>query len=63
MFLIWSFTADGKALQWAFRGVAVTFAIAGLCLWNYFANTTEVPETPDKEPTGFKSDTTGLHLQ
>jgi hypothetical protein len=29
----------------------------------YFASTTEVPETSDKQPAGFKSDTTDLHLE
>ena len=62
IFLISSFTVDGKNLQWALRAVAAIGAIAGLGISAYFANTTEVPETPDKEPTGFKSDTTSLHL-
>jgi hypothetical protein len=38
-------------------------ALVGIVLSTYFAETTEVPETPDKELTGFKSDTTDLHLE
>jgi hypothetical protein len=63
IFLIWSFTADGKSLQWTLRAVAAIGAIAGLGISAYFANTTEVPQIPDKEPSGFKSGTTSLHLR
>jgi hypothetical protein len=62
-FLGWSFIADGKPLQWTLRGAAAAVALAAIGLSAYFANTNEVPETPDKEPTGFKSDTTDLHLE
>jgi hypothetical protein len=60
---IWSFTVDGKTLQWTLRGVAVLAGVLGLALSVYFAGTTEVPEASDKEPTGFKNDTTSLHLE
>jgi cell division protein FtsW (lipid II flippase) len=64
MFLcIWSFTVDGKTLQWTLRGTAIFAAVVGLGLSAFFANTTEVPETPDKEPTGLKNNTTSLHLE
>jgi hypothetical protein len=61
--LIWSFTVARKTLEWTLRGVAGLCAIAGYGLSAYFANTTEVPETGDKEPTGFKNKTTDLHLE
>jgi hypothetical protein len=60
--LICSFLAEGKHLEWTLRIVAVIVAIAGFVFSVHFANTTEVPETPDKEPTGFKSDITDIHL-
>jgi hypothetical protein len=62
-FLIWSFTVDGKHLQWTLRGIAAIAAIVGIGLSVFFADKTEVPETPDKEPTGFKSDITSIHLE
>ena len=62
-FLIWSFTVEGKTLQWTLRGFAALVAIAGLSLSVYFTNTTEVPEGSDKEPTGFKNDITSIHLE
>jgi hypothetical protein len=62
-FLIWSFTVEGKNMQWSLRGVAIAAGITGLVLSVYFAGSTEVPEESDKEPTGFKNDTTGLHLE
>jgi hypothetical protein len=31
------------------RGVAAFAALAGILLSNHFSDTTEVPETPDKE--------------
>jgi hypothetical protein len=34
-----------------------------MILSRHFANKPEVADTPDKEPTGFKSDLTGIHLQ
>ena len=61
--LVWSFTVEGKTVQWTLRGVAASAALAGILLSTYFSDTTEVPETPDKEPTGFKNDTTDLHLE
>ena len=59
----WSFIVDGKFTQWALRGAAVAAALAGAGLSAHYANTTEVPETPDEEPTGFKSDATDPHLE
>jgi hypothetical protein len=61
--LIWSFTIDGKTLQWTLRGVAALAAFAGVGLSVYFSGSTEVPEKPDKEPTGFKNKSTDLHLE
>ncbi len=61
--LVCSFVVEGKQLQWGLRGVAALAALAGVGLSFYFANTTEVPETPDKEPTGFKGDITSVHLE
>jgi hypothetical protein len=60
---IWSFTVAGKAVEWTLRSVAAFCLIAGYGLSAYFGNTTEVPETSDKEPTGFKNKTTELHLE
>ena len=62
-FLIWSFTVEGKTLQWRLREVAAIVALSGLGLSVYFATTTEVPEISDSEPTGFKKDTTSLNLK
>jgi hypothetical protein len=62
-FLVWSFTVAGRTTQWTLRGMAVFAALAGFALSTHFSDTTEVPETPDKEPTGFKNDTTDLHLE
>jgi hypothetical protein len=61
--LICSFMVEGMHLQWKLRGVAALAVVAGVGLSFYFANTAEVPETADKEPTGFKSDTTSIHLE
>lgn len=61
--LIWSFMVEGRSLEWALRGVAALAAVVGFSLSAYFANTKEISETPDKEPTGFKNDTTGIHLE
>jgi hypothetical protein len=61
--LIWSFTLGGKTLQWTLRCVAITSGLLGLGMSVYFASMTEVPETSDKQPAGFKSDTTDLHLE
>jgi hypothetical protein len=47
--LTWSFTVAGKTVQWTLRGVAAFAALAGILLSNHFSDTTEVPETPDKE--------------
>jgi hypothetical protein len=54
---------EGRSLEWALRGVAALAAVVGFSLSAYFANTKEISETPDKEPTGFKNDTTGIHLE
>jgi hypothetical protein len=62
-FLIWSFAVPGTSLQWTLRAVALVVALAGLGLASYFAGTPEVSEAPAKEPTGFKNDTTSLHLE
>lgn len=62
-FLIWSFTAEGRSLQWTLRGVAALAAIVGIGLSVNFGNPTEVPESPDKEPSGFKNDLTNIHLE
>jgi len=59
----WSFIVDGKTASWTIRGIAVVVMLASIWVSTYFAETTEVPETPDKEPTGFKSDSTDLHLE
>ncbi len=61
--LIWSFTVEDRRLQWTLRGVAIATALAGLVLSVKFAGTTEIPEDPNKEPTGFKNDATNLHLE
>jgi hypothetical protein len=63
MLIIWSFTHQDKSVQWTLRGIAAVFACLGLWLANRFASMTEVEDTPDKEPTGFKNDSTGLHLE
>src|SRR6266568_799185 len=60
--LLWSFTVDGKTQQWTLRGIAALAAIASIGLSNYFSNSTEVPESAAKEPTGFKNDVTSIHL-
>jgi hypothetical protein len=60
--LTWSFFADGRTLQWTLRGAAGFVVLLAAGLSTYFASTTEVPETPDEEPTGFKNDSTDLHL-
>jgi hypothetical protein len=62
-FLFWSFTVDIKHMQWSLRAVAVAAAVAGAAFSVYFAGQTEVPEDSSKEPTGFKNDTTDLHLE
>jgi hypothetical protein len=61
--MLWSFFIPGKQMQCGLRGLGVLAALAGITFSMHFANTTEVPETPDKEPTGFKSDSTDLHLE
>ncbi len=61
--LIWSFTIQGRSLQWTLRGIAVLTVVACSLASSHFANTTEVPETPDREPTGFKNHTTSLNLE
>lgn len=62
-FLIWSFTVEGRKLQWELRGLGALAAAIGIGFSVYFGNKTQVPETPDTEPTGFKSDATDLHLE
>ena len=62
-FLIWSFFAPGKYLPWTLRGVAAALVLTGIAFSVHFGSITEVPETPDKEPTGFKNDSTDLHLE
>jgi hypothetical protein len=62
-FLIWSFTVAGKTLQWEIRGAAIVAVLIGLGLSAYFTNATEAPDTTDKEPTGFKNNSTSLHLE
>lgn len=57
-----SFTSMESRMQWTLRGAAAATILTGLGLSAYFANTTEVPETPAEEPTGFKSNATDLHL-
>jgi len=59
----WSFTVQGKTPQWSLRGLAAVMALVGLGLSIHFANTTEGPEPPDKGPTGFKNNSTDLHLE
>ena len=54
---------ESKSIQWSLRAAAALFAIAGIVLSSYFEDKTEVPETPDKEPTGFKNDVTTIHLE
>jgi hypothetical protein len=46
--LIWSFTVDGKNLQWTLRGIAIAAGLAGLVLSLYFAGNPEVGESPTK---------------
>ncbi|MGA7860074.1 MAG: hypothetical protein WCA11_19195, partial [Terracidiphilus sp.] len=60
--LIWSFTVEGRNLQWTLRGVAALAIVAGFGLSACFASTDEVNETSNQEPTGFKNDSTDLHL-
>jgi hypothetical protein len=62
-FSIWSFTVEGKHLQWTLRGVAIAAVVAGMALSGWFAGRTEVPEDSNGEPTGFKNDTPDLHLE
>ena len=47
----------------ALRIAAAVAALIGIALSVYFAATAEDPETPEKEPTGFKNDSTDLHLE
>ncbi|MEI9969246.1 MAG: hypothetical protein WDM87_11730 [Terracidiphilus sp.] len=61
-FLFWSFFAQGKFLPWTLRGVAIALALTGLILSLRFASPNEASEARDKEPTGFKKDTTDLDL-
>jgi len=63
LLLIWSFTVSGRLLVWSLRGSTVAAMLLGVGLSVYFANTTEVPETTEKEPTGFKSDITSIHIE
>ena len=42
--------------------MAIATAVTGVVLSAYFAGQTEVPEDSNEEPTGFKNDTTDLHL-
>jgi hypothetical protein len=58
-----SFSAETVRLQWWLRGLAAVAALIGIGLSVYFADSTEVSETPDKEPTGFKSKLTDLNLK
>jgi hypothetical protein len=37
-FLIWSFTVDGKTLQWTLRGVAAFAALVGVSLSVYLSS-------------------------
>jgi hypothetical protein len=60
---IWSFTIQNRVSEWTLRVVALAAGIAGTVASDHFASTTEVPETPDVEPTGFKNSTTRLHLE
>lgn len=61
--LFWSFMVSSKSIKWELRTVALAAALLGIGLSVYFANTHEVPDLPDKEPTGFKNDATDLHLE
>lgn len=62
-FLLWSFFVPNKSLQWTLRGIATVLALTGIAFSVHFGSTTEVPETPDKEPTGFKNNSTDLRLE
>jgi len=62
-FLAWSFTVISKNLQWTLRGIGIFAALVGLGLSVYFAGADEVSEDSAKEPTGFKNDSTDLHLE
>jgi hypothetical protein len=61
--IYWSHHVEGKALEWTFRGGAFLFLILGGILPSYFAKADEVSDTLDREPTGFKSNLTALHLR
>jgi len=58
--LYWSFTLQEKNFQWALRGLSVLAMLAALILSAYFANTPEVSEATDGEPTGFKNKLTNI---
>jgi hypothetical protein len=62
-FLLWSFFVPDRRHQWILRGVAAFGAIVSIYISTHFAATDEVEETPEKEPTGSKNDTTDLHLE
>ncbi len=59
----WSFTVTPGPVLWTLRIAAAVAALIGIALSVYFAATAEDPETPEKEPTGFKNDSTDLHLE
>jgi hypothetical protein len=61
--LLLAFTSRTPTARWCLIAVSAVVGISGLLLASHFAETTEVPETADKEPTGFKNNTTELHLE
>lgn len=60
--VLYSFTAISKHRRWELVGLAVVAAITGLVLSAYFANTSEVPETPTENASGFKNKMSDLHI-
>ena len=61
--LLLSFAGGTQLFHWCLRAAAAVAALCGFWLSSHFADTTEVPQTPDKEPTGFKNNSTELHLE
>jgi hypothetical protein len=63
VFFTLSFLKHGTSLQWVFFGIAMVAFHSGLGFSCHFANRPEVSEKSTKEPTGFKTDITSLHLE
>ncbi len=60
--LFWSFVAAAPGLRLGLRVAAAAAAVGGIVLSACYGEKTEVDETPADKVTGFKNDTTDLHL-